>query len=142
MGMAVSFVLIADGLAMLLPGPSSSLGGAGILAVGLSGLVFGLPRFMSRSGRAFSSTLAARFGLFALPVLCGPVAWLWLTTSPDALSGWFVVAWFIVWAVCVALSAFLPCPKCGRPFGRRGLRFQTTSSACPHCGANPRADTA
>jgi hypothetical protein len=141
-GMAVCFVLIADGLAMLLPGPASSLGGAAILALGLAGLVFGLPRFLSRSGSAFSTILAARFGLFVLPVLCMPVAWLWSVTTPDALSAWFAVAWFSVWAVCLMLSAFLPCPHCSQPFGRRGLSFQLASSACAHCGANSRGRAA
>lgn len=74
--MAVCFVLIADGLAMLLPGPASAPGGAAIGGVGLGGLAFGLPRFLSASGRAFAAILATRFGLFALPALCGPVAWL------------------------------------------------------------------
>lgn len=137
--MGVSFVLVADGLAMLFPGPSSSLGGAAILGLGLVGLVFGLPRVLSSSGRAFSSILAARFGLFALPVLCLPIAWLWFARTPDALSAWFAVAWFTVWAMCLVLSAFLPCPECSRSFGRRGLRLPIASSVCAHCGANPRA---
>jgi hypothetical protein len=140
--MCTSFVLIADGVTMLLPGPTSALGGAALLALGLAGLVFGVPRFMSGSGRAFSAILATRFGLFALPVLSAPVAGLWLATSPDALSVWFAVGWLLVWAACAALSAFLPCPECGRPFGRRGLRFQATSSACAHCGADPRGHAA
>ena len=140
--MAVCFVAIADGLAMLLPGASSSLGGAAILALGLAGLVFGLPRFMSSSGRAFSAILVTRFGLFALPVLGLPVAGLWFATTPAALSMWFAVAWFTVWAVCLVLSALLPCPECSHSFGRRGLRLQTRSSACAHCGANPRAHAA
>jgi hypothetical protein len=92
-GMAVCFVLIADGFAMLLPGPANSFGGAAILALGLAGLVFGLPRFLSRPGRVFSTILAARFGLFVLPVLSMPVAWLWFVTTPAALSGWFAIAW-------------------------------------------------
>lgn len=139
--MAVSFVLIADGIAMLLPGPSSSLGGAAILALGLVGLVVGLPRFLSRSGRAFGAILATRFGLVALPVLSLPVAWLWYAATPDALSPWFAVAWFTVWAACLLLSAFLPCPACGRSFGRRGASLEVRSSACAHCGANPRTPT-
>lgn len=137
-GMAVSFVLVADGLAMLLPGPSSALGGAALVAVGGCGLRFGLPRFLSPAGRPFGPILAARFGMFALPVLCAPIAWLWHVTSPEALTAGFAVAWLGVWTTCVALSASLPCPACGQPFGRRGLRLETTGAACAHCGANPR----
>ncbi|NNL65016.1 MAG: hypothetical protein HKP30_02120 [Myxococcales bacterium] len=140
--MAVCFVSIADGIAMLLPGPASALGGGAILVAGLAGLVFALPRFLSPSGRVFSAILAARFGLFVLPVLFLPVAALWSVTSPDALSGWFVVAWAAVWSACLGFSALLPCPECGRPFGRRGWRFQLRSSACAHCGADPRGRAA
>ncbi len=141
-GMAVCFVLTADGIAMLLPGPSSSLGGAAILAIGVAGLRVALPRFLSPSGRAFSSILAARFGLFVLPVLVLPIALLWYVTSPDALSWWFAVAWAAVWSVCLGFSASLPCPECSRPFGRRGWSLQLTSSACAHCGADPRGRAA
>jgi len=136
--MLVSFIAIADGLAMLLPGPSSGIGGAAILVLGVAWLSFGVPRFMSPSGRAFSAVLIARFGLFVVPPLSLPVAGLWLVATPAALSVWFAIAWFAVWAACLALSAFLPCPQCSQPFGRRGLRFEVASSACPHCGANPR----
>ncbi len=138
--MAVCFVLVADGLAMLLPGPTSALGGAAILALGLSGLAFGLPRFLSPDGRAFSAILAARFGLVALPALCLPIAGLWFVTSPDALSGGFAAGWSMAWAACVALSAFLPCPRCSRSFGRRGWSLEVTSAACAHCGASARGD--
>jgi hypothetical protein len=136
--MAVCFVLIADGLAMLLPGPASALGGAAIGVVGLGGLAFGLPHFLSASGQAFAAILATRFGLFALPVLCGPVAWLWSVATPEALTAWFGVAWLTVWIACLVLSASLLCPACSQPFGRRGASLQLTSSACAHCGANPR----
>jgi len=130
--------MIADGVAMLLPGPSSAIAGTAIVSAGVAGLVFALPRFLSPSGRAFSSILAARFGLFVLPVLCLPIAWLWFVTTPAALSWWFAVAWSAAWLVCLALSASLPCPECSHPFGRRGRSFRLTSSACAHCGANPR----
>ena len=140
--MAICFIAIADGLAMLLPGPSSALGGATILVLGLAGLGFGLPRSLSPSGRTSSAILATRFGLLALPALCLPVAGLWLARTPEALTPWFAVAWFTVWSVCLVLSAFLPCPECSRPFGRRGLRLQIASSACAHCGANPRPNAA
>lgn len=140
--MAVCFVLIADGIAMLLPGPSSSLGGAAILVAGLVGLVIALPRYLSPSGRAFSSILASRFGLVALPALCLPIAWLWFATNPEALSWWFAAAWAAVWLVCLLLTSTLPCPECGRPFGRRGLRLQLGSSVCAHCGANTRGNAA
>ncbi len=136
--MAACFVLIADGVAMLLPGPSSSLGGAAILLLGFVGLVLGLPRFLSQTGRAFAGILASRFGLVVLPVLCLPIAWLWSLTSPEALSVWFAVAWLSVWVACLALTALLPCPRCSQPFGRRGTSFRLTSSACAHCGANAR----
>ncbi len=141
-GMVVSFVMIADGLAMVLPGPSSALSGVAILLVGLAGLGFALPRFLSESGRAFSAILATRFGLFALPVLCLPIAWLWSVATPAALSWWFAVAWFAVWTACLALVAWLPCPHCNKPFGRRGPRLQLTSPACAHCGASPRGNSA
>jgi hypothetical protein len=134
----VSFVMIADGLAMLLPGPSSAVGGAAILSLGLAWLVLGFPKLMSASGRSFSAILVSRFGLVTLPVLVLPVAGLWFVATPSALSEWFTVAWFAVWAVCLLLSAVLPCPQCRLPFGRRGLRFEIASSVCPHCGANPR----
>ena len=137
-GMAICFVLVADGLAMLLPGPSSALGGLAILALGLAGLALGLPRLLSDSGRAFSTILVARFGIFVLPVLCLPIAWLWSVTTPAALSWWFAAAWAAVWAACMALSALLPCPRCGQPFGRRGVALRLASSACAHCGADPR----
>ena len=137
-GMAACFVLIADGVAMLLPGPSSSLGGATILVAGLAGLMFALPRSLSSSGRAFSSILAARLGLVALPVLCLPIASLWFFTSPDALSWWFAAAWAAVWSVSLGFSALLPCPECSQPFGRRGWSLQLRSSACAHCRADPR----
>jgi hypothetical protein len=137
--MLVSFVMIADGLAMLLPGPSSAVGGAAILLLGLAWLTRGLPKLMSAPGRAFSAILISRFGLVALPILIVPVAGLWFVATPAALSAWFAVAWLTVWAVCLILSAVLPCPHCRLPFGRRGFRFQIASSACPHCGANPRA---
>jgi hypothetical protein len=137
--MATCFVLIADGLAMLLPGPASALGGAAIFVVGLGGLAFGLPRFLSASGQPFRTILAARFGLVALPVLCGPVAWLWSVSTPEALTLSFGVAWLSVWVACFALSAAWPCPVCRQPFGRRGASFQLASSACAHCGANPRS---
>jgi hypothetical protein len=140
--MAVCFVLIADGFAMILPGPSSPLGGFAIAGVGLAGLVLALPRFLSPSGRAFSSILATRFGLVALPLLSVPIASLWFFTSPDALSWWFAVAWAAVWLGCLGLSASLPCPDCGQPFGRRGWSLRLRSSACAHCGANPRGGAA
>ena len=136
--MAVCFVLVADGIAMLLPGPSSALGGAAILALGLAGLVFALPRFLSPPGRPFSAILATRFGLFVLPVLCLPIAGVWHVTNPAALSGWFAVAWAAVWSACLGLTALLPCPACGGAFGRRGGRLQLRSSTCPHCGADAR----
>ena len=137
-GMAVCFVLVADGIAMLLPGSSSAPGGAAILVVGLAGLKFALPKFLSPSGRAFSSILTTRFGLFVLPVLCLPIASLWFVNSPEALSWWFAFAWATVWSACLGFSALLPCPECTQPFGRRGLSLALTSSACVHCGANPR----
>ena len=97
-----------------------------------------LPRLLSPAGRPFGAALIARFGLFLLPPLSLPVAGLWLIATPSALSAWFAVAWFCVWVACLGLCAFLPCPECSEPFGRKGLRLQTASSACPHCGANPR----
>jgi hypothetical protein len=136
--MAVCFVLIADGITMLLPGPASAFGGAAILVIGLAGLTFALPRFLSPSGRAFSTILATRFGLFVLPVLCAPIALLWFLRSPEALSWWFALAWASVWSACLGLSALLSCPACTHPFGRRGWRLALTSSACAHCGSNPR----
>jgi hypothetical protein len=137
--LAIGFIAVADGLAMLLPGPSSKLGGAILLVLGVAWLLLGVPRLLSVSGRAFTVNVVARFGLLVLPPLSVPVAGLWMVATPSALSAWFAVAWFTVWAVCVGFSAFFPCPSCGEPFGRSGSRFQTTSSACPHCGANPRA---
>lgn len=141
-GMAACFVLVADGLAMLLHGPTSALGGLAILVLGMAGLRFGLARVLTPRGRAFQGILASRFGLFVLPVLVLPIAWLWSVTSPDALTPWFGVAWLAVWLGCLGLSAWLPCPDCGGAFGRSGLRFQLTSSVCAHCGANPREGAA
>jgi len=138
--MLISFIAVADGLAMLLPGPASPAGGAAILAAGAAWLVIGVPRCLSPSGREFSAALVTRFGLFALPALVLPIAGLWWIATPAALSVWFAVAWLSVWVVCVALSALLPCPRCGLPFGRQGLRFQTTSDACAHCGASARGE--
>ena len=140
--MAVCFVLIADGIAMLLPGPASALGGAAILVIGLAGLTFALPRFLSPSGRAFSSILATRFGLFVLPVLCVPIASLWFVTSPEALSWWFAFAWASVWSACLGFSALLPCPECAHPFGRRGWNLALRSAVCAHCGSKPRGRAA
>ena len=135
----MSFVAVADGLAMLLPGPSSKPGGAAILLLGVAWWALGIPGVLSTSGRPFTAILIARFGLLVLPVLIIPVAGLWFVATPVALSRWFVVAWFSVWLLCALCSAFLPCPGCGQPFGRLGFRLQTRASACPHCGANPRA---
>ncbi len=138
--MAVCFVLIADGIAMLLPGSTSPLGGAAILALGLVGLLYVLPRSLSPSGRDFSAILSTRFGLFVLPVLCLPIAGLWLASNPLALTGWFAVAWLGVWLACLLLSSTLPCPACGRPFGRRGASPRLTSSTCAHCNADARGE--
>ncbi len=127
---------------MLLPGPSSALGGAVLLVVGSAWLGLGFPRLLSPEGRRFSAALVARFGLVIVPPLGLVVAGLWLVATPSALSVWFAVAWGAVWAVCVLLSAHLPCPSCGLPFGRRGWRFEVRSDACPHCGSSARSGTA
>ena len=124
---------------MMLPGPSSASGGAVLFGVGSAWLALGFPRLLSPEGRPLGSVLVARFGLFVVPPLSVPIAGLWHVATPEALSAWFLVAWAAVWLMCVVLSAFLPCPSCGQPFGRRGWRLQVASSACPHCGVNPRS---
>ncbi len=136
--MALAFVLLGDGLAMLLPGPTSAVGGLALMLVGLMWLVLAMPRLLSTEGRPFTAILVARFGLLMVPPLGALMAGIWWLSTPEALSRWFAVAWGVVWAGCVGLSAVVRCPSCGHLFSRRGLRFEVASSSCPHCGANPR----
>ncbi|MDJ0788067.1 MAG: hypothetical protein QNK05_14755 [Myxococcota bacterium] len=138
--MAIAFIAVADGLAMLLPGPSSTLGGSALVILGMAWLVVGVRWMLTPGGRPFAPVLVSRFGLFVLPVLCLPVALVWYVATPHALSIWFGVAWLVTWAACLVLSASLPCPRCGQPFGRSGARLQGRSSTCPHCGADPRGE--
>lgn len=136
--MLLGFVCVADGLAMMLPGPSGGLRGAGLALAGLAVLFAGLPKFMSAEGRPFSPVLVTRMGLVALPLICGPIAYGWHVATPAALNGWFAVAWAGVWGACLTATAFLPCPACGASFGRSGARIEIRSSRCAHCGVDAR----
>lgn len=141
-GVAAGFVALADGLAMLLPGPTSAAGGLALVLAAAGWLVLGVPRLLSPAGRPFAVVLVARLGLVAVPVLCGPVAAAWWLATPDALGGSFVLAWGAVFLVCVAATALWRCPRCGRPFGRAGPSLRLADSRCAHCGADARGGTA
>ena len=140
--LVAGFVMVGDGLAMSLPGPSSGAGGAALLGLGAVWLARVVPAQLSAAGRPFAANVIARFGMVIAPPLALVMACIWWLATPAALSIGFAVAWSGVWVVCLALSAFLPCPRCRRPYGRRGARLQTASSECPHCGANPRGPAA
>ena len=140
LSLAGAYIALADGLAMLLPGPSSKLGGATITVLGFAWMAFGFPRLLlSSAASAHGPMLVSRFGVVLLPVLVGPVALGWLIATPHALSWWFAFAWLAVWLGCVALWATLRCPECNETFGRQGWRLELRSDACPHCGARARA---
>ncbi len=139
LSLAGAYIALADGIAMLLPGPSGKLGGATITVLGFAWLAFGFRRLvLSPAASAHGPMLVSRFGLVLLPVLVGPVALGWWVATPQALSWWFAFAWLAVWLGCVALSATLQCPECNETFGRKGWRLELRSDACPHCGASAR----
>jgi len=142
LSIALAFVCVADGVAMMLPGASGGLRGGAIALAGLAWLFGAVPRFMSREGRAFGPLLVTRMGLVLLPLLVGPVALLWWVATPEALNGWFAVAWALTFASCLAATALWPCPACGRGFGRAGGRLALRSSRCAHCGVDARAGEA
>ena len=85
LSLAGAYIALADGIAMLLPGPSGKLGGATITVLGFAWLAFGFPRLvLSPAASAHGPMLVSRFGLVLLPVLVGPVALGWWVATPQA----------------------------------------------------------
>jgi len=142
MSVAAAFIAIADGLAMMLPGRSSLVGGVALFAGGSAWMWFGLPRFLARGARPFTAVGLSAVGVVLLPALYLPVRGLWLFATPAALTLWFTAAWMFVWLVCIGAVLALPCPACGRPFFRAGRSLGLRGLACSHCKASPPRATA
>jgi hypothetical protein len=135
----VAFVLIADGLTMVLSQGTSTLGGAVLLLVGGGWFSVALPRLVSPEARPFLRVLVPKLGALALPMLFLPVSGLWLVATPSALTVWFAVAWVGLWLSCLAAMIAVPCPICGGTYGRTGARVRPLSRVCLRCGAGPVA---
>jgi len=47
-------------------------------------------------------------------------------------------AWIVIWGVAVVIAGlrrqWFPCPRCGKPFHRRGLFSNDFSRRCLNCG--------
>ena len=108
----VALVGLADGLAMLFPGPSSGVTGLFLTGASLGWLLLALPWLCRPAYRPYYGVVVSAFGVLVLPVLFFPVAITWFVTSPSALSAWFVCAWVVVWSACFAILAFVKCPSC------------------------------
>ena len=133
-----AFIAIADGMAMILPGPSSKISGFALLCAGVVWLFAGAPRFLKPEAQPFAYIVLANLGLLLIPVLFLPVCGLWLIATPSALTVWFSVAWASLWFACLALAFLIPCPECGQRL--RGIRIsqRLRSPRCLNCGASPR----
>ena len=142
LGNISAFVLLADGLAMVLTPSTSTLGGLLLLGAGASWFMAALPRVVRQPVRPFVKVLVPKLGAVALPLLFIPVCGLWFVATPSALTAWFAVAWAALWLGCVFSSVVVPCPRCGRAYGRNGSRPRPLCQACVHCGAAPRSSAA
>ena len=133
----VALVGLADGLAMLFPGPSSGVTGLFLTGASLGWLLLALPWLCRPAYRPYYGVVVSAFGVLVLPVLFFPVAIAWFVTSPSALSAWFVCAWVVVWSACFAILAFVKCPSCQQSYFRHRLRIRISTTGCAHCGVSP-----
>lgn len=136
-----AIVAVADGLAMLLPGPSSKLGGSALVVAGIVWVVVGVPRLVPSVRRPYAAILVASTAAVAMPLLVLPIAGLWLVATPAALTVWFAVSWALLWTTSVVAIAVLPCPMCRSPYARSGLHLRPLARACLRCGGEARAAT-
>lgn len=129
-----TLIALADGLAMMLPGPSNGLGGAALVVGGTVWVLFGLPRLATPAERPFVPAVLAQLGLMLTPLLVLPVAALWLVATPLAFGVWFGVAWLSVWLCCLVAVCVVECPVCREPFHRTALLPRIGSFTCVRCG--------
>ena len=116
-GNVAAFVVIADGLAMLVSRSTSTLGGAALLVLGGGWLLFALPRLVRPEVRPFLRVLIPKIGALALPILFLPVSGLWFVATPSALTVGFATAWVGLWLACLLATVVAPCPLCGGAYG-------------------------
>jgi hypothetical protein len=138
-GNLAAFVLIADGLAMVLSQATSTVGGTVLLLLGGGWFSIALPRIVRPDVRPFLRVLVPKLGAVALPILFLPVSGLWLVATPSALTAWFAAAWAGLWLSCLFATFAQPCPSCGGAYGRTGVRMRPLSRVCVQCGAGPVA---
>ena len=67
------FIAVADGLAMILPGETNTLGGLVLLMGGSLWFALGVPRFVRPEARPFYIAMLAILGSLLLPLLFLPV---------------------------------------------------------------------
>lgn len=139
--MIIGLIAIADGLVMTMSRETSTLGGIALFLIGSLGLAFGFPRVVHPKFRPYSRVMLPMLASLLLPILYLPVYGIWWVASPSKLSVWFTVAWAGCWAVSLVATVVTPCPVCGRPFNRSGVRLRL-SLFCAHCRASPHSETA
>ena len=140
LSMLAGFVAVADGVAMMLPGPANSAAGAALVVAGALWLVAGLPRLARPAVRAFVPAQVTMVGVLVVPPLSVPIAGLWLVSSPSALSVWFGVAWAGLWFFFLSMLFVVKCPTCSAPFHRKGsLPRLRPPGACANCGDRPKS---
>jgi hypothetical protein len=136
-GNVAAFVFLADGVAMILSRPTSTVGGVALVSIGGSWLALALPRLVDEETRPFLGALIPKLGLVTLPILFLPISGLWFVATPTALTPWFAAAWAGMWLACLVATFVVPCPSCGTAFGRIGLRVRPLHRTCAQCGAGP-----